>query len=72
MAPTWIYRPAMDYSPKRRLLAVVPLVTFCVTVPLAAVASASGARDRSVRRLGCRHRGGRARVAVPGALALGP
>ncbi|MEA2439807.1 MAG: polysaccharide transporter, family [Thermoleophilaceae bacterium] len=35
-APTWIFFRRMDFVRQRLLLAVVPVVTFCVTVPLAA------------------------------------
>jgi O-antigen/teichoic acid export membrane protein len=36
-APTWIFFRRMDFLRVRILQALVPLVTFCVTVPLAAV-----------------------------------
>jgi O-antigen/teichoic acid export membrane protein len=35
-APTWIFFRRMDFLRQRLLQAVVPVVTFCVTVPLAA------------------------------------
>lgn len=35
-APTWVLARRMDFVRQRRLLAVVPVVTFVVTVPLAA------------------------------------
>jgi O-antigen/teichoic acid export membrane protein len=35
-APTWIFFRRMDFVRQRLLQAVVPVVTFCVTVPLAA------------------------------------
>jgi O-antigen/teichoic acid export membrane protein len=35
-APTWVFARRMDFVRQRRLLAVVPIVTFVVTVPLAA------------------------------------
>jgi O-antigen/teichoic acid export membrane protein len=35
-APTWIFFRRMDFVRQRLLQAVVPMVTFCVTVPLAA------------------------------------
>ena len=35
-APTWVFARSMDFMAQRRLLAVVPIVTFLVTVPLAA------------------------------------
>lgn len=36
-APTWIFFRRMDFLRVRALQALVPVVTFCVTVPLAAV-----------------------------------
>ena len=36
-APTWIFFRRMDFVRVRALQAIVPVVTFCVTVPLAAV-----------------------------------
>src|SRR3954470_19431036 len=35
-APTWIFFRRMDFLKQRLLQAIVPVVTFCVTVPLAA------------------------------------
>lgn len=35
-APTWIFFRRMDFVRQRLLQAIVPVVTFCVTVPLAA------------------------------------
>jgi O-antigen/teichoic acid export membrane protein len=35
-APTWIFFRRMDFVRQRSLQAIVPVVTFCVTVPLAA------------------------------------
>jgi O-antigen/teichoic acid export membrane protein len=35
-APTWIFFRRMDFVKQRLLQAIVPVVTFCVTIPLAA------------------------------------
>jgi O-antigen/teichoic acid export membrane protein len=35
-APTWVFFRRMDFLRQRMLQAIVPVVTFCVTVPLAA------------------------------------
>lgn len=35
-APTWIFFRRMDFVKQRLLQAIVPVITFCVTVPLAA------------------------------------
>jgi PST family polysaccharide transporter/lipopolysaccharide exporter len=35
-APTWIFFRRMDFVRQRMLQAIVPVVTFCVTIPLAA------------------------------------
>lgn len=36
MAPMWVFFRRMDYARQRSLQAIQPVVTFCVTVPLAA------------------------------------
>src|SRR6266480_3393367 len=47
-APTWIFFRRMDFVRVRALQAMIPAVTFCVTIPLAAV-------DRKSTRLNSSH-----------------
>ena len=41
LAPLWVFFRRMDYGRQRALQAIQPLVSFAVTVPLAATGSAS-------------------------------
>src|SRR5919206_1617895 len=61
-APTWIFFRRMDFARQRVLQGIVPIVTFAVTVPLAAavVAGASVALERDLLREVVAALGGRA------------